>query len=131
MEFAYDEIDHDVLILSADGGLNAGNAEGFVRDIEALVDAGLRKIIVDCSRLDVISSYGLGVLVRIHRRMRQHGGDVKLCSVRGLVPQILAMTRLDRVFGLYPDANRARLAFRPPDRARRDDDDGPHGDHDG
>ncbi len=114
MEFYADEIDGDVLILAADGGLNADTAEQFVTEIERLVDAGLRKLIVDCSRLTFISSYGLSILIRLHKRMERHGGDVKVCAVRGLVPQVLQATKLDRLIELYPDVNRARLAFRPP-----------------
>ncbi len=40
MEFYYDEIDNDVLIVTADGGLNADTSEQFVQSIEKLVDAG-------------------------------------------------------------------------------------------
>ncbi len=65
MEFYYDEIDGDVLVLRVDGGLNADTAEQFVKSIEKLVDAGLTKLIIDCSKLDHVSSYGVGVLIRL------------------------------------------------------------------
>ena len=113
MEFYYHEIDPAVLVVRADGGLNADTAEQFVESIEKLVDAGLKKLIVDCTRLDHISSYGLGVLVRLHGRMKRHGGDVKFSSVRSVLADVLAVTRLMQLFEIYPDTDRARLAFRP------------------
>jgi anti-anti-sigma factor len=113
MEFYYDEIDREVLVLAADGGLNSDTSREFVESIEKLVDAGLTRLIVDCTRLTSISSYGLGVLVALNRRMRRRGGEVKICAVRGLAAQALQVTRLDRLFELYPDVGRARLAFRP------------------
>ena len=113
MEFYYDEIDGDVLIIGADGGLNAQTADQFATSIEKLVDAGLKKIIVDCAKLDYISSYGLGVLIRLHRRMKRHGGDVKIASVKSLIAEVLAITRVNTFLDIYPDVNRARLAFRP------------------
>jgi len=113
MEFYYHEIDNDVLVLIADGGLNANTAGQFVTGIENLVDAGLRKMIVDCTKLTYVSSYGLAVLIRLHKQMKEHGGDVKLCAIGGIVPQALQITRLDKFFEIYPDVNRARLAFRP------------------
>ena len=82
-------------------------------DIENLVGAGLRKVIVDCTKLTYISSYGLAVLIRLHKQMKEHGGDVKLCAIGGIVPQALQITRLDKFFEIYPDVDRARLAFRP------------------
>ncbi len=113
MEFYYDEIDNDVLIITADGGLNADTSEQFVQSIEKLVDGGLKKIIVDCDKLDYISSSGLRVLVRLHNRMKRQGSDVKLASVKGPMPDVLQVTGLNKLFEIYPDVNRARLAFRP------------------
>jgi anti-sigma B factor antagonist len=112
MEFYYDEIENDVLILAADGGINAATCKQFVEEIEKLVDAGLTKLIVDCAKLSYISSYGLGVLLRLHKRISKRGGDVKICAVSGIVPQALHITKIDQFFQIYPDTNRARLAFR-------------------
>ena len=114
MEFYYHELDNSVLILAADGGINADNAGQFVTDLEKLVDAGIRKIIIDCSNLEYISSYGIGVLMRLHKRLAGHGGDVKFAGVHSGVVRILQIARLDSLFEFYPDVNRARLAFRPP-----------------
>jgi anti-sigma B factor antagonist len=115
VEFYYHEIDGSVLVLRADGGINADNAGQFVSDLEKLVDAGLTKIIVDCSGLEHISSYGVGVLLRLHKRLARHGGDVKLAGVHSKIATILRITRADQFFDLYPDVDRARLAFRPVD----------------
>ncbi len=113
MEFYYDEIDNDVLIITADGGLNADTSEQFILSIEKLVDAGLKKMIVDCDKLDYISSSGLRVLVRLHNRMKRQGSDVKLASLKGALASVLQVTGLNKLFEIYPDVNRARLAFRP------------------
>ncbi len=113
MEIYYDDVDSEVLVIKADGGLNAGTAEGFVEDLEKLVDAGLRKIIVDCSGLDYISSFGLGVLVRLHGHLARHGGNVKIAAVKGMIVEVMRLTKLNKLFEIYPDVSRARLAFRP------------------
>jgi anti-sigma B factor antagonist len=113
VELYYDDVDGDVLVIKADGGLNGDTADRFVSDIEKLVDAGLTKIIVDCDRLEFISSRGLGVLIRLHKRMKEHAGDVKIASVRSTILDILRMTRLDKRLEIYPDVSRARLAFKP------------------
>lgn len=114
MDFYYHEVDHDVLILRADGGINADTAKQFVTELEKLVDAGLTKIIVDCGGVDHISSYGLGVLIRVHKRLAHHGGDVKLAGVHSGLVRLMQISRVDGLFDFYPDVDRARLAFRPP-----------------
>jgi anti-sigma B factor antagonist len=113
VEFYYHEIDNSVLILRADGGINSDNAGQFVSDLEKLVEAGLTKIIVDCTGLEHISSYGIGVLLRVHKRLAKHGGDVKLAGVHGAIAGVLRIARMGELFEMYPDVDRARLAFRP------------------
>ena len=112
MEFYYDEVQDDVLIVKADGGLNAQTADQFVESLEKMVDGGLRKIIVDCSALEHISSYGLGVLIRLHKRLDEQAGDVKFAAVKGVIVDILRMTRLNKLFAIYPDVQTARMAFK-------------------
>ncbi len=112
MEFHYDDVQEDILIIKADGDLNAETADEFVESIGKLVDAGLRSIIIDCSELDHISSCGLAVLVRLHRRMEEKIGDVKIAAVKSLIVNVLRMTRLNKVFSIYPDVESARQAFK-------------------
>ncbi len=87
METYYDEIDDDVLILVADGGLDHDETEALAQKLEHLVDAGLRKVIVDCSRINTITSVALGMLVRLNRRLKDHGGDIKIAAVEAWVPR--------------------------------------------
>jgi anti-sigma B factor antagonist len=112
MEFYFHEVEKDVLILSADGGLNADTSPEFLRQLEALVEGGVTKIIIDCSRLDYISSYGIGMLVRVHKKLAGRGGDVKIAAPGSTVLRALNVMRMGQFFGIYGDVNQARLAFR-------------------
>lgn len=112
MEFYYHGTDEDVMILSADGGLSAGNADLFVDELGRLVDSGLRKLVIDCTKLGFISSYGISVLLRIHFKMAKKGGDVKLASLEGKLFRLLEMSRLHTVFEIYRDKEAAARAFR-------------------
>jgi anti-anti-sigma factor len=115
MQTFVQERDGDLLVISADGGLDRGTATQLISDVERQVDAGARSIIVDCSRLAVISSAGIGTLLQLHRAMKARGATVRLACLHGLVAQALHLTRLDTVFELFPDVHAARLAFRPKD----------------
>ena len=112
MEFYYSDVDKDVLILSADGGLIAQTADQFVDELDQFIQSGARKLVVDCHRLTFVSSYGLGVLVRLHKKLAAKGGDVKLASVSGAIPKLITMTHLDKIFQMYPDVASALRAFR-------------------
>jgi anti-sigma B factor antagonist len=115
MEFYYHEIDRTVLILGADGGLNSDTSKTFVQQLESLVEAGVTRIIVDCTHLEYISSYGIGLLVRLHNKLAKHGGDVKIAAPGGFVMKALSVMHMAKIFEIYPDVDQARLAFRPKD----------------
>jgi anti-anti-sigma factor len=115
MEFYFHELDRSVVILSADGGLNADTAGQFVQELEKLIEGGITKIIIDCERLDYISSYGIGVLVQLHHKLAKRGGDVKIAGAKSMVLGALSIMRMGKLFEIYPDVSRARLAFRPKD----------------
>jgi anti-sigma B factor antagonist len=112
MEFFFHETDRNVLILSADGGLNAETAAEFVGQLEDLVEGGVSQIIIDCARLDYISSYGVAVLLRLHNKLARHGGNVKVAAPVSRVLQVLGLLRMGKIFDIYPDVNQARLSFR-------------------
>ena len=101
-----------MLILSADGGINAANSSQFVDDLEKVIKAGVTKLIVDCAKIRYISSSGLGALIRLHKRMCERGGDVRLAAVDSAVVRILEMTRLNLVFHIYATLDDARRSFR-------------------
>ncbi len=106
------EVVGDLMILRADGGLNSGTGTQLSDHIADLVKGGVRNIIVDCSKLEIVSSMGLGSLLLLHTRIKRVGGEVKLCGVKGAVVQLIRMTRLEGIFGIYGDVEEARLACR-------------------
>ena len=115
MEFYYRNVDDGVLVLSADGGLDKGTADQFVGELKKLIESGASKIIVDCTKLKYVSLHGLGTLFRLHRKLADHGGDVKVAAIRGRIAGIVAESRLSSVFHVYPYVDRARRAFPPRD----------------
>lgn len=114
MEFIPQEIDGEIMVLAADGGLDSVNAAAFVRQVEEMVAGGFRQLIIDCGGLTHLSSVGLGTLLRLHARLAKQGGDVRLCGVTGFPMQVLRAMRLDRVFEVYDDVDQARAALRRP-----------------
>ena len=69
MDFYYHDTDSGVLVLTADGGLNAQTAEQFVNELERVIVGGVHRLIVDCSKLEYVSSYGVAVLIRLHKHL--------------------------------------------------------------
>jgi anti-anti-sigma factor len=111
VELYYHGTDRDVLILSADGGIDSTNADTLVSELGTLVDAGARKLIVDGSQLGFVSSYGIAVLVRLHKKLAERGGDVKLAALDSRVARLIELVGLTTLFQIYPNVDAARAAF--------------------
>lgn len=112
METYLAEADDRVIVIVADGGLNKGTADQIREVVQRAIDCGMKGVIVDCAKLDILSSAGLAKLLMMHKRMKEHGGEVKIAGLQGLSVQVLRVARLDGVFQIYPDVSQARLSFR-------------------
>jgi anti-anti-sigma factor len=113
MDLHLHKADNKVLIIDADGEINGAVAEELIGKLEQLASSGATRIIVDFTFVDYISSAGIACLLRIQHRVRKHGGEVKLCSIKGIVRDILRFMRLDRIMPVYADVAAARAAFGP------------------
>ena len=112
MEFYYHETDRDVLILSADRELDSYVSTRFIEDLQRVIDGGARKLAIDCSPLGYVSSIGIASLIRLYKRVAEHGGHVKLVAVQAPLARLLEITRLKQVFQVYPTLDDALRAFR-------------------
>lgn len=101
----------DVSVFKLTGRLETVESEYLLSVIESRIGDGDSKAVLDCGRLEYISSLGLGTLVRARARMKKAGGDVKLARVHGVVASVISAVNLDRVFHLYPTVEAAVESF--------------------
>ena len=66
---------------------------------------------LDLSAVEWIDSSGLGLLVRLHSRVQNAGGDVKLCAVPSRIAEILRVTKLQTIFDTHESESGAVAAF--------------------
>jgi len=112
MEIRIQEVDNNVVIATLDGGLDRETSAELLDDLHKMVDAGLKKIIVDMDRVTFISSAGLAMIIRLHAKLKKKGGIVRLANVHDFALDLLRVTNLHHVLEIYEDVNAAKLAFR-------------------
>lgn len=106
-------LDGDILAIILHGDLDAVAAPEFDRQIQAHLDAGHSKIIIDCRKMGFISSLGIASLVALQTKLRRQGGEVKLAAIFGRPMEVMRLVRLDKVFDIYGDLEFARQSFHP------------------
>lgn len=70
--------------------------------INKLIEQGQKNFIFNFSECNFIDSTGLGALVSIYKKCVERGGSIKLKSLKPEVEKLFKLTRLDRVFEIYP-----------------------------
>lgn len=93
------EIDYgeDGVIVIA-GRLDAAHAV----EAQAFLDAVPSPGTVDCTRLEYISSAGLGILLRTQKRAMSQGGGLTLVNVSGHIRDVFRYSGFDRIFRIEP-----------------------------
>jgi anti-sigma B factor antagonist len=61
----------------------------------------LKELVIDLSDVDFCDSSGLSALLIAERKMREHGGAVKLVGVHKKVLTLIKISHLDRAFQIY------------------------------
>lgn len=99
--------DGEILLFELSGRLDSLQCDYLLNVIEHRIKRDQKKLIIDCNDLEYISSMGLGMLLRIHSRMKKRDGDVKLACVHGVVADAFKIVMLDRAFNMYPSVQAA------------------------
>jgi len=87
---------------------DARQLEALGAELYALVDQQARRqIILDFSRVRLLSSRMLGVLISLHKRAAGIKGRVILCGLAPTLMEIFKITRMDKVMEFPDDQNRA------------------------
>jgi anti-sigma B factor antagonist len=68
-------------ILDLDGELDAHTATHLEDSLKKLITENRQRIIVNCQKLEYISSAGLGVFMAYIEDVRSMGGDIKLTNM--------------------------------------------------
>jgi anti-anti-sigma factor len=88
----------DSLIFELRGYIDAHTVLEFERAIQASIESGARKIVLDIGGLSYISSAGIGAMMGMARKLTQAKGDMVLLSPTQKVYAILDGLGFTRIF---------------------------------
>jgi len=92
--------------------IDAFNAPELRTALDEQIEGGARRFVLDLSAVPFLDSAGLAVLVRLLKRARQNGGDVRLVwPAEEAARRIIKLTKFDRVFTMAETAEAALADF--------------------
>jgi anti-sigma B factor antagonist len=86
------------------------------KDVQALQESimsviesasGGINLILDFRNVRFLSSAVLGLLIRISKKVYEHDGQLKLCSINPKIYKVFKITRLTKIFDIYQDIESA------------------------
>ena len=94
--------DAGITFIKMDGSLSATTAEQGNKEIKKILDAGARKVVLNLSDVDYISSGGIRVLILTSKELSAVKGQMKIAAAKGMVKEALEASGfhlLNRVYG--------------------------------
>ena len=105
-----EERDGDVLVLLPAGRLDSGNARSFESIVMDFISSGERRVVVDFSRLEFISSSGLRVLLIAAKALKARKGTLVLCAMQNHIEEVFRISGFHRIIPIKPTREAARAA---------------------
>lgn len=91
-----------VLVVALSGQLDTRSAPQLEKALDAPVSAGRTEILVDCARLDFVTSAGLRVLLMTGKRVAAAGGRLALCALNPSVREVFDISGFANLFPILP-----------------------------
>ena len=68
-----------------------------------------RRLVLDFSRVQMLSSQAIGMLLNLRKKSQAIGGQVLLCGIRSDLMKVFTITQIDKLFKFF-DTEKAALA---------------------
>lgn len=99
-----------VLVVEINGEINISSSPGLKKWFEK---SQASKVLINMSKVGYIDSSGLATLVELLKRLKTKGGTLTLTQLSAKVKSLFEITKLDRLFGIYPSDDAALKTLRP------------------
>jgi anti-sigma B factor antagonist len=88
----------EITLLNLIGRLDANTSGELESVLIPMIDGGEKKLILDFSALDYISSAGLRLLLLAAKKLRNNKGEIILCSMKDFIKEIFEISGFTPIF---------------------------------
>lgn len=113
MEVIKQEIKDEVRVLSIDPArlVDTEIINQCYREIAAALDkSDESNVLLDFSRVNFMSSMGLGMLVRVNKRCKEYKISLRLCGISPDIMEVFKITGMNKLFDIHANADAAITA---------------------
>lgn len=112
MNIHIEKVDHtDATVITIDGQLNSATTSQ-IQDQVLTSARGGRRVLLDMSGVNYLSSAGLRMLLLLYRRVQENQGMMALAGLSEEVSDVMSITGFLDLFTIYNNRNDGLSAFR-------------------
>jgi anti-sigma B factor antagonist len=101
-------------VVEVDGEVDTHTAPMIREGVIKLLDEGHRHFVLDLSFVPFMDSMGLGVIVAITKRIREHEGSLRIASVSGRILRLFDLSGMRESYEFYPSTAEATQSAPSP-----------------
>lgn len=101
----------EVTVVDVQGQLIVGNRQELKQRVLQELEGGARRFVIDFANTGYIDSSGLGVLVSLSKKIREHGGELRLSGLNEDLRTLFELTKLDTLFEIADSREQALKGF--------------------
>jgi anti-sigma B factor antagonist len=109
MKIENKEVGRYLVVKILEPRMGADRAASFKDEMCKLIDQGHMAFVLDLSEVNFIDSTGLGAILSILKRVGK-SGDIIVTGTSDTVGSMFKLTRMDRVFQMFPTVDEALAA---------------------
>jgi len=72
-----------------------------------VVESESPKLVLDFSAVSQMSSSALGMLITVHKRIREKRGQLRLCGIQPSIYEVFVITRINEILQICPTRQEA------------------------
>ena len=101
---------HRPNVLALEGDIDLHVSPVVTESLNAVIKKKPERIVIDLSRATYIDSSGIAVLILAMQRVEAYGGKFFLAGLQETLHSIFEISRLERIFRIFPDVDAALAA---------------------
>ena len=97
----------DIKVVMLNGKLDTNTTPAAESEINALIEAGASKLLINFEQLSYISSSGLRLLLATAKRLKVEGGDLQVCSLNEMATEVFEISGFSTILKVFPNEQAA------------------------
>ena len=101
----------EVTVLELSGEIDINTSPEVRKAFDQLIKHQEKRILLNFTQVSYIDSSGLATMVEMLQRLKRFGGQLRLSNLSEKVKGLFEITKLDRLFGIFPSEEEALKDF--------------------